>query len=202
MGKQMLALPFHIKFQRTDDFSLELRAEESIFPLTPQDFHKSYFNELFISCFAFLQTLSLIWTLSFPHIFFYSCISFYFSLSCFSYQEVECTSVCPLHGFHTKFRSTIHLCIIPVSHQCSFFLKRLESKTAVIQANTTDLYPVLKIGEVFRCLFGGQFIWVTWDIFQGKTMLEICRQKVCVWGTLPTFYWQQKLWYSKWNFTR
>lgn len=199
MGKQMLALPFHIEFQRTDDFSLEVRAGESIFPLTLQDFHKSYFKELFISCLAFLQLLSLIWTLFFAHIFFYSCISFYCSLNCFFYQEVECTSICPSHGDHTKVRNLIYLCIIPISHQCNFFLKSLESKTAVIQANTTDLYAVLKISEVFRYLFGGQFIWATRIFFKEKQCLKYTdkwRKK----NPLPTFYWQQKLWYSKSTF--
>lgn len=198
MEKQMLALPFHIEFQRIDDISLEVRAGECIFPLTLQDFHKIFFKELFISCLAFLQLLSLIWTLSFAHIFFYSCISFYCSPNCFFYQEVECTSICPSHGDHKKFRSLIYLCIIPISCQCSFFLKRLVSKTAVVQANTADLYAALKIIQVFRCLFGGQFPG-HWDIPQGKALLEICR-KMEERKILLNFYWQWKLWYSKWNF--
>lgn len=68
----MLVLLFHTELQRTDDFSSEVRAGENSFPLTLQDFHKSYFKGLFISCFAFLHLLSLIWTLSFAHIFFSS----------------------------------------------------------------------------------------------------------------------------------
>lgn len=121
MEKQMLALPFQIEFQRTDYFSSEVRAGECIFPLTLQDFHKRFFKELFISCLAFIHLLSLIWTLSFTHIFFCSCIFFYCSLNCFFYQEVEWTSICPSPGDHKKFRSLIYLCIISISCQCSFF---------------------------------------------------------------------------------
>jgi len=56
----MLALPFQVEFQSAEDFSLEFRTGESIFLLTLQDFHKSYFKELFISCLVFVQLLSLI----------------------------------------------------------------------------------------------------------------------------------------------
>lgn len=133
--KQMLAFPFHIEFQRTDDFSLEVRAGECIFPLTLQDFHKRFFKELFISWLAFLQLLSLIWTLSFAHIFFYSCLSFYYSTNCFFLsggwvhfnlsftwwpQKVQESD---LFVYHSNF--------MPVQ----FLLKRLESKTTVVQTN-------------------------------------------------------------------
>ena len=149
----MLALPFQVEFQSAEDFSLEFRTGESIFLLTLQDFHKSYFKELFISCLVFVQLLSLIWTLSFAH--FFSTAAYPFiALSIAFFIRRSSTSICPSHGDHTKFRSLIYLCIIPISHQCSFFLNRLESKTAVVQANTTDLFAELKISEVFRCLFG------------------------------------------------
>lgn len=80
----MLVLLFHTELQRTDDFSLEVRAGENSFPLTLQDFHKSYFKELFISCFAFLQLLSLIRTLSFAHIF------FLFSTAAYPFIALDC----------------------------------------------------------------------------------------------------------------
>lgn len=40
----------------------------------------------------------------------------------------------------------------------------------MVQANTTDLYAVLKIMQVSRCLFGVQFP-SHWDIPQRKTLL-------------------------------
>lgn len=192
MGKQMLALPFHIEVQRADDFSFEVRAGENIFPLALQDFHKSYFRELFISCLAFLQLLSLTWTLSFARIFSLQLhILLLLSQSLFFYQEVECTSICPWHGDHTKFRSLLCSSIIPISHQCSCFFKWLESRTAVIQANTTDLYAIVNIREVFKCLFRGQVIWATGIFFKERQCLKYADK----WGkknNVATFYWQQK----------
>lgn len=53
--QEMLALPFHMDFQRADDFCLEVRAGENIFPLTLQDFHKSYFNAVYFLVLPFFS---------------------------------------------------------------------------------------------------------------------------------------------------